>query len=292
VHAPRTFRDRTHDAAGRSRLTAAAVDYAATRRSDASLNGPPLSTINATRRRISLAAIAGAAACLAVGQTSAKTWLGHETAIERHLKTAQVITLDEIGTGVTRPKRARVAAGEPFSSFTWKVLPPGVRDGYWESYKSEIAAYELDKLLRLRMVPPAVERMVNHETGAAIMWVEGVKSVKELGGKVPSGAVWDAPIRRMLMFDSLIGNPDRNAGNILIGQPGDLILIDHSRAFTARRDRPRTVDRVDGELWDRLRAVTPEQLSSTLSPWMDSRAVKAVIESRKQMISARPVVIR
>jgi hypothetical protein len=133
---------------------------------------------------------------------------------------------------------------------------------------------------------------VNRETGAAIMWVEGVKSVKELGGKVPWGAAWDAPIRRMLMFDSLIGNPDRNAGNILVGQPGDLILIDHSRAFTADRDLRQKVERVDGELWDRIRAVTPEQLSSALRPWMDSGAVKAVIERRRRMISARPVVIR
>ena len=35
--------------------------------------------------------------------------------------------------------------------------------GYWESYKSEIAAYELDKLLGLDMIPPTVERRVQGE---------------------------------------------------------------------------------------------------------------------------------
>ena len=29
----------------------------------------------------------------------------------------------------------------------WKTIRPGFHSGYWESYKSEIAAYELDKLL-------------------------------------------------------------------------------------------------------------------------------------------------
>jgi hypothetical protein len=119
-----------------------------------------------------------------------------------------------------------------------------------------------------------------------------VKSVKETGGKVPSGPAWDTPIRRMLMFDNLIGNPDRNAGNILIGPPGELILIDHSRAFIADRSLQRKIPRVDGALWDRIGAVTPEQLSRTLSPWMDGAAVAAVLERRKQMLAARPQVIR
>jgi len=244
-----------------------------------------------TCRRLPFTAVA-ALACLALGQTSAKTWLGHTPQIERHLKTAQITKIDDIGTGVTRPKRAHLAPAEPFASMTWKVLPPGRRDGYWESYKSEIAAYELDKLLTLDMVPPAVEREVNGETGAAVMWIDGVKSVKETGGKVPSGPAWDKPIRRMLMFDNLIGNPDRNAGNILIGLPGELILIDHSRAFTTDRQLPRKISRVDGELWDRMRVLTPEDLARTLSPWMDGAAVTAVLERRKQMLASRPQIIR
>jgi hypothetical protein len=249
-----------------------------------------MSTIH---RRLSLVVATGCAlVCVALGQSSAKSWLGREPEIEQHLKTAQVVSLDDIGTGVTRPQRARVATTEPFSSFTWKVLPPGRRNGYWENYKSEIAAYELDKLLGLGMVPPAVERRIDRDVGAAVMWVDGVKSVKELGGIVPSGPAWDKPLRRMLMFDSLIGNPDRNAGNILIGQPGDLILIDHSRAFTTDRNLPRKLERVDAELWDRMRALTTDELSRALSPWIDSGAITALLERRKRMIAARPLVIR
>jgi hypothetical protein len=243
------------------------------------------------RWRTSLVAVT-ALACLAFGEASAKTWLGRELEIEQHLKQAQIVGLDEIGTGVTRPKRARLSPTTPFSSLTWKVLPPGMRDGYWESYKSEIAAYELDKLLGLDMVPPAVEREINGDTGAAIMWIDGVKSVKETGGKVPSGPAWYVPIRRMLMFDNLIGNPDRNAGNILVGPPGELILIDHSRAFTRDHGLPRKIERVDGKLWDRLRAVTPAQLSTTLQPWMDGDALDAVLDRRTRMLSARPQIIR
>src|SRR5215470_9957317 len=121
--------------------------------------------MRAIRRRSPFIA-AAAFACLAFGPASAKTWLGHEPQMEQHLRTAQITRLDEIGTGVTKPRRARLVPEEPFASMTWKVLPPGQRDGYWESYKSEIAAYELDKLLGLGMVPPAVERTMNGDTGA------------------------------------------------------------------------------------------------------------------------------
>jgi hypothetical protein len=217
--------------------------------------------------------------------TSAKVWLGHEREIEQHLKAAQVMRIEDIGTGVTNPKRAHLMPAQPFESLVWKVLPPGVQGGYFESYKSEIAGYELDKLLRLRMVPPAVERRIGNDTGAAIMWLDGVKSVKDSGGQVPSGPAWDKPIRRMIMFYNLIGNRDRNGGNILIGRPGDLILIDHSRAFVSERDLPRKMERVDAEMWDRITAVTAADLTRTLSPWMDSRAVDAVLQRRTRMMS-------
>lgn len=205
--------------------------------------------------------------------------------MEQHLRTATVTSIEDIGTGVTRPRRAHLTPAEPFANLAWKVLPPGMRNGYWESYKSEIAAYELDKLLALGMVPPAIERTIDGETGAAVMWLDGVRSVKESGGQVPSGPAWDKSIRRMLMFDNLIGNVDRNAGNILIGEPGELILIDHSRAFVTDCTLRRPIERVDGELWDRLTTVTSGDLQRTLRPWMDDAAVNAVLERRKRMMA-------
>jgi hypothetical protein len=217
---------------------------------------------------------------------SVRTWLGHEWQIEEHLKDAAVTSLEDIGTGVTHPRRAHLEPTNPVESLVWKVLPPGRRGGYWESYKSEIAAYELDKLLNLHMVPPAVERRIEVETGAAVMWLEGVRSVKEMGGKVPSGGVWGKPIRKMLMLDNLIGNTDRNAGNILVGPPGELILIDHSRAFITDKKLMSKVERVDGELWDRMKALTRDDLTRALQPWIDGEAIGAIIERRDRMAAA------
>jgi hypothetical protein len=133
------------------------------------------------------------------------------------------------------------------------------------------------------MVPPAVERQVEGETGAAVMWLDGPQSVKQTGGQVPSGEVWGHAIRRMQMFDNFIGNPDRNAGNILIGSPGELILIDHSRAFVTDRTLPFPFERVDAALWDRLTKLTRDDLVGTIGPWVDAEAIDAMLQRRESM---------
>jgi len=253
------------------------------------------------RHRTGMSALASVASCVAIWTVSfaaaltaqapvpaaptesSRQWLGQEQQIEEHLKSAAVSRIEDIGTGVTRPRRAFLSPSEPVASLVWKVLPPGRRGGYWESYKSEIAAYELDRLLNMHMVPPAVERRIGNETGAAVMWVVGMKSVKELGGKVPGGVDWGKPIRQMQMFDNLIRNIDRNAGNILIGRPGDLILIDHSRAFTTDRRLQNKMERVDAELWERMQTLTREGLTRALGAWLDEAAIDAIIARRNAM---------
>jgi hypothetical protein len=213
-------------------------------------------------------------------------WAGRTTEIENQLKTAEIVSIEDVGTGVTHPRRAHIRASAPVESLAWKVLPPGRRSGYWESYKSEIAAYELDKLLGMNMVPPAVERTIEGETGAAVMWVDGLKSVKQLGGKVPTGLSWSKPLRKMLMFDNLTRNIDRNAGNILIGRPGELILIDHSRAFTSDTGLVNRIERVDADLWDRMKVLTREDLDHTVGQWLDGQQVAAIVERRDAMEKA------
>src|SRR5688500_4122867 len=89
---------------------------------------------------------------------SAKTWLDKRQAMEDYLRLAEVIKIEDIGIGVTKPRRAYLAPGGPFDRMAFKTIKPGYHRGFWESYKSEVAAYELDKVLALDMIPPTVER--------------------------------------------------------------------------------------------------------------------------------------
>ena len=107
---------------------------------------------------------------------SAKTWADRTQEIEAYLRSADVVSMEDVSVGVTHPRRAQLAPGGPVSEIAWKALKPGRYQGYWESYKSEIAAYELDKLLALGMVPPTVEKHIKGEVGAAVMWVTPTQS--------------------------------------------------------------------------------------------------------------------
>jgi hypothetical protein len=238
-------------------------------------------------------AFAGSGA-LAAGQSGAsddavgaKTWVGKAQEYEAYLKTAEIVKLEEVGLGVTHPRRAHLAPGGLFESLAGKQIRPGRYNGYWESYKSEIAAYEIDKLLGLDMVPPTVERRVEGELGAAVMWTSPVHSFHDMGG-MPSPPPqyfdkWNREIVKAKMFDDLIGNSDPNLGNWLFDPEWNLILIDHSRALTSSKDRVHKLTRVDGELWDKMLALTPESLTAAAGQWLDGGAIKGIIARRDEM---------
>lgn len=216
------------------------------------------------------------------------TWVDHEPGVEAYLRSATVTKMDSVPIGVTRPKRAFFTPGGLVASAAWKPLPPGRRGGYYESYKSEIAAYELDKFLGMHMVPPVVERRIDTETGAAVLWVEpvtGWNMKKHVEGPEPE---WSRQVSRMKLFDQLIANIDRNQGNLLYDADWHLLLIDHSRAFTDRVSlsgiaAPTWIDR---RLWTRIDALTIEDLRRTLGEWLDGRALEAILKRRDLMRKA------
>jgi hypothetical protein len=218
---------------------------------------------------------------------NAKIWLGRAQEFEEFLVSAELDRLEEIPVGVTKPQRGYFGAGGLVESMSWKAIKPGRYNGFWESYRSEIAAYELDKLLDLQMIPPTVEKRVKGELGAAVMWVKPVKSFKEMGG-APSPppvhqARWNKQILRAKMFDCLIYNKDPNLGNWLVDPAWNLILIDHTRSFTSDKKFAHSLQRVDSELWQKMRALTEEQLHLTLGKWLDKRAIRGMIERRDMM---------
>lgn len=213
----------------------------------------------------------------------AKTWIGHEAEVEEFIRTAPIVRMVDVPIGVSKPKQAFFPPGGPVASIAWKPLSPGIHRGFWDSYKSEIAAYELDKVLGMHMVPPAVERRYDGKTGAAVQWVENVKGWKisdPVAG--PDIAAWNRQVVKMKMFDILIANDDRNQGNLLYDGEYHLILIDHSRAFTSTKDLVGTVRRIDRDYWSKLDRLTRAELQP-LSPWMGKKEVDAIIARRDKM---------
>lgn len=214
---------------------------------------------------------------------SSKIWIGRHAEIEEFIRNAKVVGEEEIKLGVTKPQRVLLEPGGPVAAVAFSKVH-GRHLGYWDSYKADIAAYEVDKLLQLDMVPPVVEKRHRGELGRASMWVENVRmwNMKE-PVTAPDPIAFQRQSTRMKMFDVFVGNTDRNAGNLLLDPAYNLILIDHTRAFTSGGKLPSNLSRFDRELWDRMLALTEEQLKEKLEKWISGGQIRDVLKRRDAM---------
>jgi hypothetical protein len=231
------------------------------------------------------ALLAQAVAVAPPATRSARIWEGRNAEFEQFIRQAPIVRIEDVPIGVTHPKRAYFATGALVESVAWKVLPPGRPNGYWESYRSEIAAYELDKLLGMGMVPVAVEKTWKNERAAAILWLSPIHSWKEMQDK-PKPAKWVPQVARMKMFDNLICNRDRNAGNLLVDDDWNLFLIDHSRAFIADKGLAVPLEHVDRGLWTKMLALDEASLQAAIGEWIDRGEIRAMLARRDKMKAA------
>jgi hypothetical protein len=228
---------------------------------------------------------APAPAQAAIPSDGSKRWIGHEAEYEDFIRTAEVVKIEDTSVGVTHPKHCLFAPGGLVSGIVFKPLQPGKVHGFFESYRSEIAAYELDKLLGLHMVPPTVERKVHGETGSAQMWVDDVVLLKTRDAtSAPDLAAWNREVFRQRIFDNLIANIDRNQGNLLLDPIWNLILIDHSRAFTAAPTMPFPMTRIDRDLYGKLKALD--------EPTLKARLGKLLYDGPKPLLQRRDKILK
>ena len=94
---------------------------------------------------------------------------------------------------------------------------------------------------------------------------------------------WMRQITVAKMFDNLIGNIDPNLGNWLVDPSWNLILIDHTRAFTNTNELYHQLVQIDPALWDKMRALDEPTLTTALGAWLDKGQIKALLQRRDKM---------
>lgn len=179
------------------------------------------------RHRDVVVAVAFAALLLADGaRAAAQGPLWPDRAeIERFLKKAKVTARKKIGTGVTHPEKVTLELDGVVRDACFKRV-----DETTDNWRNEVAAYELDKLLGIGMVPPTVQRSLGSRGGCLQLWVTGA-SLDKYDGGFPDLAGWRDQVSVMWLFDDLIANVDRHLNNGMVSPGHRLVLIDHSRSF-------------------------------------------------------------
>lgn len=183
----------------------------------------------------------------------------------------------------------------------WKN-PEGRFKGYLDNWKCEIAAYRLDKLLELNMVPPTVEKRFQGDKGSCMLMLENVitlrtKQKEEI--KPPSYRI--DPLNKATYlqraWDNLIANEDRNIGDILYTKDWRMILVDHSRAFRTSgkytknlifdekyKGGPKLMKRLPKVFVGKLKSLNFEQIKDAVGEYLSDKEINAVLARRDLII--------
>ncbi|HUP48720.1 MAG TPA: hypothetical protein VNA04_08005 [Thermoanaerobaculia bacterium] len=158
-----------------------------------------------------------------------------------------------------------------------------------DSYRNEIAAYELSRLLGLDTVPPTVAWKMRGQAGSLQLWIENGEPGynPNEARRPPDPYRWQNERDRMRVFDALIENVDRNIGNMLIDPTGKVWWIDHTRSFGRRRDldEAELIQRCERDFYERLKAADPRLIAERLALYIDKREIEALLERRLKLIA-------
>ena len=216
------------------------------------------------------------------GTVPGKTWLDLEPHYEDLLRSAEVVSVEELAMGFRGPERVYLAHDGVELSAIFRSDTP--RLGPADVAAHEIAAYEMDKILGLGMVPPAVERAINDDRGSLQLWVEGSVVFVEVERKTPSWPDRAHQLSRISMFDNLIGNRDRNGTNILIDPAWQVALVDHTRSFTRGTQLERLPDQFDRRLVEKLRTLDRELLTGRLKGLLSGDQIGGILVRRDALL--------
>jgi hypothetical protein len=225
---------------------------------------------------------------------------------EEFLKTAEIIKSEPIGEGVTHPWRLYLRRDQIEHKAAWKNVEDRHGD-FADSWKYEIAAYRIDKLIGLNMVPPTVEREFKGQHGSLSLWADNKYSLLDVQEKqIPIPEWAQGPTNDMKyvtrLWACLVANDDLTQQNIRYTDDWRTILIDHSRAFRSSREysekliygahgiktfadgTPLLFRRVPRRLVEKIKTLDFEGVKRTVGPYLTDTEVGALVARVKLIL--------
>jgi hypothetical protein len=224
--------------------------------------------------------------------------------LEHFLQKAKITERKKIGKGITNPEKVTLELDGVVRHAIFKRV-----DKKHDSWRNEVAAYELDKLLGLGMVPPTVKRSIRGRRGCLQLWVTGTVMF-DYEDEFPDLDRWREQVSVMWLFDDLIANIDRHLNNAMVSPDHRLMLIDNSKTFRYQKtllndlnatgtgtharfwgvdydeNRGRYPTHYPPELVERLRGLTNDELKNAIKKFVWGQNRK-LVQMRLELIRER-----
>src|SRR5437868_2815311 len=169
--------------------------------------------------------------------------------IKQFLLTAKVVKSEQSKKGITNPWRLTLTDGTVTHDASFQSidehkptmqLASGTELGFVDSYKYNIAAYQLAELVGMDdMLPVYVERKWKGDSGSLSWWLPvKMDEVERHKQKLtaPDADAWNNQMYKVRVFNQLAGDTDVNLTNVLIGEDWKIWRVDFTRAFRLHKE--------------------------------------------------------
>ncbi len=211
---------------------------------------------------------------------SSKVWIGRYAEYEEFLRTAVIDRTTETGRVFFKPGGLAASAALKRHSDKSKNA-------------KEVAGYQFDRVLGLDMVPPTVEVRYDGEMAALQLWVQNTGMLRELSERnvrAPDSVRWNYQLHRAYAFEDVVANLDEKEGSPIVDAQWNLIVLDHSLAFTDTLAQPyeigKKLNQIDRPFFERIKALDKATVKRALGDLVDAGALDALLARRDNMIEA------
>jgi hypothetical protein len=215
------------------------------------------------------------------------------------LVNAEVVTMKRLDVGITGSSRATLRLDGDVHDAHFQAIDErkavfegarGTELGFRDAWQYNLAAYHLDQLLGLDMVPVTVERSVRGKRGALTWWIDDVLMLESdrYAKKVtaPDLEHWNRQMWTLRVFDQLIANTDRNLRNVVIDTRWKVWMIDHTRAFRRTPDlKAENLTRIDRRFLARLRTLTRDEVKAAIGAWVGGMEIDALMTRSARIVA-------
>jgi len=220
---------------------------------------------------------------------------------EAFLLEAEVVEDRPAPRGVTLPRQVTLRRGE-YEHYaavqthdeyrSQKKSGAGLEIDFRDTWRNNVAAYRLDRLLGLGFIPVTVIREYKRQPAAWAWWVDDLlmsdKDRYEQKTPPANPLAWICQKDVVGVFDQLIYNFDRTLENLLIDKHWQLWMIDHTRAFKVFGDLKNEKDlpaRCEKRTLAALRGLDRPTLEKSMEGLLNEKQIDGLLARRDAIVS-------